>query len=249
MATALIEMHELRKTYTMGDISVHALRGIDLSIEQGESVAIMGPSGSGKSTMMNMLGCLDRPSAGSWLLNGEEIADKTDDELALLRNQTLGFIFQNFNLLNKASAMTNVEMPLMYRGVGSSERTKRAEEALVKVGLSGRLHHTPLELSGGQQQRVAIARALVGNPQIILGDEPTGNLDSRSGMEVMSMLQELNEQGITLIMVTHDDDIAKHCKRIVRLRDGRIYDDRVNDQWTKASETLAKLPPREEGDH
>lgn len=248
MATPLIEMHGLEKTYTMGDIQVHALRGIDLTIEAGECVAIMGPSGSGKSTMMNMLGCLDRPTSGSWLLNGEEIAEKNDDELAGLRNQTLGFIFQNFNLLNRASAMTNVEMPLMYRGVGRSERTRLAREALERVGLGERLNHTPLELSGGQQQRVAIARALVGSPQIILGDEPTGNLDSRSGMEVMNMLQEMNEQGITLIMVTHDSDIAMHCKRIVRLRDGRIHDDQINTNWVKASETLAKLPPREEGD-
>jgi len=248
MAVSLIEMRELRKTYRMGDVEVHALRGIDLSIEDGECVAIMGPSGSGKSTMMNMLGCLDRPSSGSWLLRGEEISAKSDDELATLRNQTLGFIFQSFNLLNRASALSNVEMPLMYRGVSRTERNQRAREALERVGLGGRMHHTPLELSGGQQQRVAIARALVGSPQVILADEPTGNLDSRSGIEVMTILQDMNLQGITLIMVTHDDDIAKHCKRIIRLRDGRIYEDFLNPNWIKASETLAKLPPREEGD-
>ena len=248
MAVSLIEMRELKKTYRMGDVEVHALRGIDLSIEDGECVAIMGPSGSGKSTMMNMLGCLDRPTSGSWLLRGEEIASKSDDELAVLRNQTLGFIFQSFNLLNRASALSNVEMPLMYRGVGRTERNQRAQEALERVGLGGRMHHTPLELSGGQQQRVAIARALVGSPQVILADEPTGNLDSRSGIEVMTILQDMNLQGITLIMVTHDDDIAKHCKRIIKLRDGRIYEDVLNLNWIKASETLAKLPPREEGD-
>ena len=244
----VIEMRGLEKIYSMGDVRVAALRGIDLTIEQGECVAIMGPSGSGKSTMMNMIGCLDRPSSGSWLLNGEEISKKTDDELAFIRNQTIGFIFQNFNLLPRISALANVEMPLMYRGIARSKRNAMAREALERVGLSERMNHTPVELSGGQQQRVAIARTLVGNPKIILADEPTGNLDSRSGIEVMNMLQEMNEQGITLIMVTHDQDIALHCKRIVRLRDGSIHDNSINPNPISAKDTMSKLPPREEGD-
>ena len=245
----VIEMQALTKVYTMGEVKVHALRGVDLRIEQGESVAIMGPSGSGKSTMMNLIGCLDRPTAGTWLLDGDEIGLKSDDELATIRNQTLGFVFQGFNLLNRATALANVEMPLMYRGVRRNQRLEMAKEALSKVGLEQRFTHTPVELSGGQQQRVAIARALVGNPRILLADEPTGNLDTRSGIEVMGILQELNEQGITLIMVTHDESIASHCRRIVRLRDGRIQSDELNLNWVCAKEALAKLPPREEGDH
>ncbi|MCL2497788.1 MAG: ABC transporter ATP-binding protein [Symbiobacteriaceae bacterium] len=238
----MIELQELSKIYTMGDIQVHALRRINLCIEQGESVAIMGPSGSGKSTMMNMLGCLDRPSEGSWLLDGVEIGKMTDDELAEIRNQAIGFVFQNFNLLNKASALTNVEMPLMYRGISRSKRMEMAKEALAIVGLQDRMEHTPMELSGGQQQRVAIARALVGKPRIILADEPTGNLDTRSGLEVMAILQELNAQGMTLIMVTHDNNIADHCRRIVRLRDGRIFANETNSNWVSAKVTLGKLP-------
>jgi len=233
----------------MGEIKVHALRSIDLTIEQGESVAIMGPSGSGKSTMMNLIGCLDRPTDGSWLLDGEEIASMDDDQLASIRNQTLGFVFQSFNLMNRSTALANVEVPLIYRGYRRGTRMDMARDALTKVGLEQRMNHTPVELSGGQQQRVAIARALVGNPRILLADEPTGNLDSRSGIEVMTILQELNEQGITLIMVTHDTTIAEHCRRIVRLRDGRIHADEYNPNPTDSRDTLAKLPPREEGDH
>lgn len=244
----MIEIRDVTKVYTMGNFQVHALRGVSLDIQSGESVAIMGPSGSGKSTMMNLLGCLDRPTSGAWLLNGEEIGKKSDNELATIRNRTVGFIFQNFNLLAKATALQNVEMPLMYRGLPGRERLRMAKEALERVGLGGRLHHKPTELSGGQQQRVAIARALVGQPQIIMADEPTGNLDSRSGMEIVTMLQEMNDQGITLIMVTHDNTIAAHCKRVVRLRDGRVVDDQINRAPIRAAESLAKLPPREEGD-
>lgn len=244
----IIEIRDVSKTYTMGKIKVHALRDVSLVIEPGESLAIMGPSGSGKSTMMNLLGCLDRPTTGTWLLNGEEIGTKSDNDLATIRNRTIGFIFQNFNLLNKVSALQNVELPLMYRGLPAKERIRQAKEALERVGLGGRLHHRPTELSGGQQQRVAIARALAGKPQIIMADEPTGNLDSRSGMEVMTILQEMNDQGITLIMVTHDNTIAAHCQRAVRLRDGRIVDDALNPNPIRAAESLAKLPPREEGD-
>ncbi|MCL2549179.1 MAG: ABC transporter ATP-binding protein [Symbiobacteriaceae bacterium] len=244
----MIEMRGLSKVYTMGEIKVHALRSIDLVIQQGESVAIMGPSGSGKSTMMNLIGCLDRPTEGNWLLDGSEISEMNDDQLATVRNQTLGFVFQNFNLLNRSTALSNVEVPLMYRGYRHAERQQMAKDALTKVGLEERVSHTPMELSGGQQQRVAIARALVGNPRIILADEPTGNLDSRSGIEVMALLQDLNEQGITLIMVTHDTSIAEHCSRIVRLRDGRIHADENNPNPVKAQDTLAKLPPKEEVD-
>jgi len=242
MSQPLIEMQELSKTYLMGETKVHALRGVSLTIEAGEFVAIMGPSGSGKSTLMNMLGCLDRPDQGIWRLNGEEIGRLSDDQLASIRNRTVGFIFQNFNLLSRSSALKNVELPLLYRGLKQEQRRQIASEALSKVGLSDRVHHKPKELSGGQQQRVAIARALVGDPKIILADEPTGNLDSRSGLEIMSLLQELNLQGRTLIMVTHDPAIAEQCHRIVRLLDGRVVSDQLNAHPVSAKERLAKLP-------
>jgi putative ABC transport system ATP-binding protein len=242
MSQPLIEMQELSKTYLMGETKVHALRGVSLIIEAGEFVAIMGPSGSGKSTLMNMLGCLDRPDLGIWRLNGEEIGRLSDDQLAGIRNRTVGFIFQNFNLLSRSSALKNVELPLLYRGLKQEQRRQTALEALSKVGLSDRVHHKPKELSGGQQQRVAIARALVGDPKIILADEPTGNLDSRSGLEIMSLLQELNLQGRTLIMVTHDPAIAEQCHRIVRLLDGRVVSDQLNAHPVSAKERLAKLP-------
>lgn len=242
MAQPLIEMHELSKTYLMGETKVHALRGVSLTIAEGEFVAIMGPSGSGKSTIMNMLGCLDRPDQGIWRLSGEEIGQLSDDQLAAIRNRTVGFIFQNFNLLSRSSALKNVELPLLYRGLKQAERRQLATEALGKVGLADRLHHKPKELSGGQQQRVAIARALVGDPKIILADEPTGNLDSRSGLEIMSLLQELNDQGRTLIMVTHDPAIGEQCHRIIRLLDGRVVSDQSNAHPVSAKERLARMP-------
>lgn len=242
MSQPLIEMHELGKTYLMGETKVHALRGVSLTIAEGEFVAIMGPSGSGKSTLMNMLGCLDRPDQGIWRLSGEEIGRLSDDQLAAIRNLTVGFIFQNFNLLSRSSALKNVELPLLYRGLKQEQRRHLATEALSKVGLADRLHHKPKELSGGQQQRVAIARALVGDPKIILADEPTGNLDSRSGLEIMSLLQELNLQGRTLIMVTHDPAIGEQCHRIIRLLDGRVVSDQSNAHPVSAKERLAKLP-------
>jgi putative ABC transport system ATP-binding protein len=246
MSQPLIEMQELSKTYLMGDTKVHALRGVSLSIASGEFVAIMGPSGSGKSTLMNMLGCLDRPDQGVWRLNGEEIGRLSDDQLATIRNHTVGFIFQNFNLLSRSSALKNVELPLLYRGLKQEQRRQLASEALNRVGLADRLHHKPKELSGGQQQRVAIARALVGDPKIILADEPTGNLDSRSGLEIMSILQDLNQQGRTLIMVTHDPAIGEQCHRIIRLLDGRVVSDQNNPHPVSAKECLAKLPPPDE---
>jgi putative ABC transport system ATP-binding protein len=239
-------MQELSKTYLMGDTKVHALRGVSLSIASGEFVAIMGPSGSGKSTLMNMLGCLDRPDQGVWRLNGEEIGRLSDDQLATIRNHTVGFIFQNFNLLSRSSALKNVELPLLYRGLKQEQRRQLASEALNRVGLADRLHHKPKELSGGQQQRVAIARALVGDPKIILADEPTGNLDSRSGLEIMSILQDLNQQGRTLIMVTHDPAIGEQCHRIIRLLDGRVVSDQNNPHPVSAKERLAQLPLSDE---
>lgn len=246
MSQPLIEMQDLSKTYLMGDTKVHALRGVSLSIDSGEFVAIMGPSGSGKSTLMNMLGCLDRPDQGVWRLNGEEIGRLSDDQLATIRNHTVGFIFQNFNLLSRSSALKNVELPLLYRGLKQEQRRQLASEALNRVGLADRLHHKPKELSGGQQQRVAIARALVGDPKIILADEPTGNLDSRSGLEIMSILQDLNQQGRTLIMVTHDPAIGEQCHRIIRLLDGRVVSDQNNPHPVSAKERLAQLPPPDE---
>ena len=246
MSQPLIEMQDLSKTYLMGDTKVHALRGVSLSIDSGEFVAIMGPSGSGKSTLMNMLGCLDRPNQGVWRLNGEEIGRLSDDQLATIRNHTVGFIFQNFNLLSRSSALKNVELPLLYRGLKQEQRRQLASEALSRVGLADRLHHKPKELSGGQQQRVAIARALVGDPKIILADEPTGNLDSRSGLEIMSILQDLNQQGRTLIMVTHDPAIGEQCHRIIRLLDGRVVSDQNNPHLVSAKERLAQLPPPDE---
>ncbi len=220
----IIELRGVTKTYQMGDVSVHALCGIDLAVEEGELTSIMGPSGSGKSTLMNLLGCLDRPTTGQYLLAGTDVGRLNDNALAEIRNKQLGFVFQSYNLLPRTTAVANVEIPLVYAGKGN--RHALAVAALESVGLADRIHHRPNELSGGQQQRVAIARALINEPRIILADEPTGNLDSRTGIEIISIFQRLNrEQGITIIFVTHEPDIAAYTRRIVRLRDGNIVSD------------------------
>ena len=217
----------LVKTYVMGAAEVHALRGVSLRIDRNEYVAIMGPSGSGKSTLMNMIGCLDTPTSGSYLLEGRSVREMSDRQLAQVRNKRIGFVFQTFNLLPRATVLANVELPLVYGGVGKAERRKRAAEAIAMVGLSDRIQHQPNELSGGQRQRVAMARALVGNPSIILADEPTGNLDSATGEEIMSVIDELHARGQTVIVVTHEDHVAAHARRVIRLRDGMIERDEV----------------------
>ena len=222
MSTRIMEVSELWKTYQMGSIEIHALRGVDLRVEEGEYIAIMGPSGSGKSTLLNLLGCLDTPSRGRYVLNQRDVSSMDEDELAIVRNQEIGFVFQTFNLLARATALHNVELPLIYAGVSSEERHARALEALEKVDLADRVEHRPNELSGGQRQRVAIARALVNNPSIILADEPTGNLDSTTGKEILALLDHLHERGHTLFVVTHEQEVAEHAEAIVRLRDGKI---------------------------
>jgi putative ABC transport system ATP-binding protein len=223
---ALIELENIHKIYDSGgDVKVHALAGVSLSIAAGEFVAVMGPSGSGKSTLMNLLGCLDRPSSGRYLLDGKDVSKLDKNELAEVRNRTLGFVFQNFNLLSRTSALENVELPLVYANVPARERKKRSVAALERVGLGDRLDHTPNQLSGGQQQRVAIARALVSEPKIIFADEPTGNLDSRTSIEVMAMLQELAPSGITIAVVTHEPDIAEYASRVVVVKDGLLKSD------------------------
>ena len=222
---ALIETRDLWKTYVMGSEEIHALRGVSIQIERGEYVAIMGPSGSGKSTLMNLIGCLDTPSKGTYLLNEKEVSRMDDDELARIRNEEIGFVFQTFNLLPRASALHNVELPLVYAGVSSAERQERAKGALTRVELDQRMHHKPNELSGGQRQRVAIARALVNNPSILLADEPTGNLDSKTGVEIMNLFERLHDAGNTIIIVTHEPDIAEHAHRIISIRDGMVEKD------------------------
>jgi putative ABC transport system ATP-binding protein len=242
---SVISIRNLTKTYQMSDISVHALRGISLEIKAGEFVAVVGPSGSGKSTLMHILGCLDRPTSGHYFLEGRDVSQQTDDELSRIRNRQIGFVFQGFNLLSRTSALENVELPLLYTdsSVSAAERKGRALEALSAVGLAERTHHHPNQLSGGQQQRVAIARALLNAPSIILADEPTGNLDSRTSVEVMEIFQHLQaRRGITIVLITHDHQVAEYASRIVTFRDGRIIDDCRNEQQRLAIEELANIP-------
>jgi putative ABC transport system ATP-binding protein len=228
VSDAIIKLQGITREYLMGGERIRALAGVDLTINRNEYVAIMGPSGSGKSTMMNVLGCLDTPSGGSYWLNGHEVSRMADDDLARVRNREIGFVFQTFNLLPRATALANVELPLVYAGVTSRERRRRAESALSRVGLGERMHHKPNELSGGQRQRVAIARALVNEPSILLADEPTGNLDSTTSIEIMRVFGQLHAQGQTVVLVTHEPDIAAHAHRVVVLRDGLIDTDRRN---------------------
>ena len=222
---ALIETVDLWKTYVMGSEEIHALRGVSVQIERGEYVAIMGPSGSGKSTLMNLIGCLDTPSKGSYLLNGKQVSQMNDNELARIRNEEIGFVFQTFNLLPRATALRNVELPLVYAGIAAKDREKRAKEALDKVELTSRMTHRPNELSGGQRQRVAIARALVNNPSILLADEPTGNLDSKTGQEIMALFERLHKAGNTIVLVTHEADVAAFAYRTIQIRDGKVEND------------------------
>jgi putative ABC transport system ATP-binding protein len=221
----LISIRNLRKIYRMGEIEVRALDGVDLEVEAGEYLAIMGPSGSGKSTLMNLIGCLDTPTSGEYVLNNQRVSDLDDTELAAIRNHEIGFVFQTFNLLSRATALANVELPLIYARISARERHARAHEALAKVGLADRAKHQPNELSGGQRQRVAVARALINRPSILLADEPTGNLDSKTSAEIMELFNELNDAGNTLVVVTHEEDIAAHAHRVVRLLDGKVVAD------------------------
>lgn len=226
MAKSIITVSDLKKIYQMGNTEVHALDGVSFNVMENEYIAIMGPSGSGKSTLMNLIGCLDTPSMGSYVLNGQDVSELEDAELAEVRNREIGFVFQTFNLLPRTDCLSNVELPLIYSGVSSSERRERATHTLTRVGLGDRLDHRPNELSGGQRQRVAIARALVNNPSILLADEPTGNLDTKTGEEIMLLFEELYRMGNTILVVTHEDEIAAHARRIIRLRDGLIEVDR-----------------------
>ena len=238
----MIQLEGLGKVYDTGDIQVVGLADINLKVTRGEFVAIMGPSGSGKSTLMNILGCLDRPTSGQYYLGGEVVSQKTEQELAAVRNRKIGFVFQTFNLLPRMSALRNVEQPLIYARIGAAERRRRALDALERVGLSQRVHHKPNELSGGQKQRVAIARALVNEPDILLADEPTGNLDSRSGEEIMATFQRLNREGVTLLVVTHEPDIARHAQRVIYVRDARVVGDEPVAEPLDAATMLKTMP-------
>jgi putative ABC transport system ATP-binding protein len=238
---AVVEVRAIEKVYVMGDVEVRALRGVSLSMHKGDFVAVMGASGSGKSTFMNLVGCLDRPTRGEYLLGGIDVGKLSRDQLARVRGKQIGFVFQGFNLLPRTSALENVELPMLYQGVGSKERQERAAEALARVGLGDRLDHTPAQLSGGQQQRVAIARALVNRPTLLLADEPTGNLDSRTSVEVMAIFQELNDQGLTVLLVTHEPDIAGHARRVVTFKDGLVQSDVQVSPRRVARDELRKL--------
>lgn len=229
MEDEVITLRNITRDFPLGTEIVKVLKGISLSVKRGQYVALMGPSGSGKSTLMNLLGCLDTPTSGEYILNGHDVSSLEESELAEIRNKEIGFVFQTFNLLPRITALQNVALPMIYAGVGLSERMRRAEEALVSVGLANRMEHRPNQLSGGQRQRVAIARALVNHPSIILADEPTGNLDSKTSIEIMQLFQKIYEQGNTIIIVTHEEDIAEHAHRIIRLRDGQIYADEPNE--------------------
>jgi len=243
---AVISIQDVHRIYQLGENRVHALRGINLEIGRGEFVAIMGSSGSGKSTLMNILGCLDRPTSGNYVLDGVNVAQLPKKELAAIRNRRLGFVFQGFNLLSRTTALENVELPTLYARLDVEERQKRARRALEMVGLGERLDHFPSQLSGGQQQRVAIARALVNQPSILLADEPTGNLDSRTSVEIMSILQKLNDEGLTIVLVTHEPDIAQYAKRVITFRDGRVRRDELVTERPSAAQALAEMPTTEE---
>ncbi|MFT6873623.1 MAG: putative ABC transport system ATP-binding protein [Roseivirga sp.] len=235
MSNTVIETTDISKIYQMGSETIKALKSVSINIKQGEYVSFMGPSGSGKSTLMNMIGCLDTPSGGQYILNGNDVSDMTENELAEIRNKEIGFVFQTFNLLPRASSLENVALPLIYAGFSKSEREDKALRTLTDVGLGDRAHHKPNELSGGQRQRVAIARALVNNPSIILADEPTGNLDSKTSYDIMELFAQLHDKGNTIIMVTHEDDIAQYSHRIIRLRDGLVESDVINDNPSKVN--------------
>jgi len=248
MGAALIETHELTKNYRVGGQVVHALRQVSLEVKGGEFVAVMGPSGSGKSTFMNLLGCLDGPTSGRYVLDGGDVSNLSGDALARIRNAKIGFVFQGFNLLARTTALENVELPLLYSGRPARERRQQAQDKLEAVGLADRAEHHPSQLSGGQQQRVAIARALVNDPVLILADEPTGNLDTRTSVEVMAILQDLNRQGITVVLVTHEADISQFASRVITFRDGRVLRDEIVTAPREARRVLASLPLEEEED-
>jgi putative ABC transport system ATP-binding protein len=237
----LITLVDIGRKYVIGAETIHALKSVSLTIEKGEFVALMGPSGSGKSTLMNILGCLDTPTKGTYVLNGNQVSEMSDSELAEIRNKEIGFVFQTFNLLPRSSSLENVALPLVYAGVGRVQREDRAQKTLESVGLGNRVHHKPNELSGGQRQRVAVARALVNNPSIILADEPTGNLDTKTSVEIMGLLEEIHSKGNTIILVTHEEDIAQHAHRIVRMRDGLIEKDYLNTNIKSVSPRLADM--------
>ncbi len=237
----LITLTDIGRKYVIGAETIHALKSVSLTIEKGEFVALMGPSGSGKSTLMNILGCLDTPTKGTYILNGNQVSEMSDSELAEIRNKEIGFVFQTFNLLPRSSSLENVALPLVYAGVGRAQREDRAQKTLESVGLGNRVHHKPNELSGGQRQRVAVARALVNNPSIILADEPTGNLDTKTSVEIMALLEEIHLKGNTIILVTHEEDIAQHAHRIVRMRDGLIENDYLNPNVKSVSPRLEDM--------